>query len=130
MSEVMRQALLLTAWGMGMTFSSIGALALGMYLLTYLTRERQPEISPAPALDEVGRVDTMSLAEASSDAAEGRRRALAAAVAVAQAVVAYEQPPLALHGEARPGGDEVWNSYARGLHLSRRAHYEARRVRG
>ena len=37
MSETLRQALQLTVLGMGMTFASIGALALGMLAMTYLT---------------------------------------------------------------------------------------------
>ena len=40
MNTTLAQALQLTVLGMGMTFASIGVLALGMLLLTRMTREK------------------------------------------------------------------------------------------
>lgn len=121
MERLLTQALQLTLWGMGMTFASIGILVLGMYAMTYLTREKKGEEGEAmvAALEE----------EDVEVERERKRRAVAAAVAVALAQ--REQCPKepVLPVVAYASGDGPWNAYARGLHVLHRLHYEARRYR-
>ncbi len=128
MEELLSQTLRLTLWGMGMTFASIGILVLGMYLMTYLTRERREEegdVMAAPLEREAVEVEMER---------ERKRKAVAAAVAAAVAVAlaqGEQQPakPVALPTAMRALLDEPWNAYARGLHVLRRQRYEAHRWR-
>lgn len=151
MRETLTQALQLTALGMGMTFASIGALALGMLVMTYLTN------NPFGALRAARRIkERKSVTSSTEPSASGRlqpsdpvaAQAAAAAVAVALAEQASAGTPatgamkaaaaavaVSLVAEQskrqtdRPGAEGVWDAYARGQHLSRRAGYEARRFR-
>ncbi len=133
MQELVRSALQLMILGMGMTFLSLGALTLGMYLLTAIFRDKGG--AELPELDDelpVGEdVSAYREGEFTGDAIAGeeaRRRAAAAAVAVALAMTEADErlecPP------ASRAIQDPWNAFARSLHLSRRTQYEARRFRG
>ena len=133
MNTTLALALQLTVLGMGMTFASIGALALGMLLMTRMTREKDG--------DEIGMTDMADSSEVHGLPGEAAGRAAAAAVAVAlanrapaQAAAAAVAVTLAGHGLATPQVEvsavEAWDGYVRSVHLSRRARYDARRVRG
>lgn len=149
MDTVLRQALQLTGLGMGMTFASIGALVLGMLLLIRITRKRThavggsfgdgsdapialmsaaggcPDDHIEPAADEPGaRVAAAAVAVA---LAQDRTPAAAAAAAVAVAVASSGPVPGA--AGVRVAHVDAWNGYVRGLHLSARAGYDARRTR-
>lgn len=131
-------ALQLTAVGMGMTFLAIGALTLGMYAMTRLTREKVAETAESAVPETVPDTAVASLASwAATDRSGGgdsvtgspdddrRRQAAAAAVAVALAQTAG---PKARQGapqlKSRAGGGDAWTYYVRGLHLSRRARHD------
>jgi Na+-transporting methylmalonyl-CoA/oxaloacetate decarboxylase gamma subunit len=125
MEDLLSQALVLTAIGMGMTFVAIGTLVLGMYLMTALIKGGRSEAAEVPAeppsVPEIVAPDY----PAGRDA---RQVAAAAAVAVALAEAAAEEaatPPRAPVTEVAVGG---WNAYVRGRHLSRRLHHDLRRT--
>jgi len=146
-STILAQALRLTVLGMGMTFASIGALALGMLLMTRMTREKDKAGTPVGTLAGVpdgGEMATTEMADGSEVdglLVEAAARAAAAGVAVAlatsgaaQAAAAAVAVSLAGHGPATPQVEvstvDGWDGYVRSMHLSRRARYDARRVRG
>lgn len=126
----LRSALELTVVGMGMTFLSIGALALGMFLMTTLLRGKDK--TPLP---EVGREEeelTMGKEIQSNQggerpSADARRRAAAAAVAVAMALRESEPRQRTEEPGRYSPAHEAWNGFARSRHLSVRLLYEARR---
>ena len=142
MTETLAQALELTVLGMGMTFASIGALALGMLAMTYLTRgrkrddvagskpgtERQTEGEPAamvtPESPSAVTAAAAVAAVAVALAVEESMAAQAAAAAVAVSLATLEEAAV-----PSPPTDGAWNSFVRGAHLSRRARYESRRPR-
>jgi len=135
-----------------MTFASIGVLALGMLLLTRMTREKDragtPAYTPAgiPDGDEIGTIEMAERSEVDGAPEEAAARAAAAAVAVAlanrppvtsgaaQAAAAAVAVALAGHRSATPQvavpAADAWDGYVRSVHLSRRARYDARRDRG
>jgi Na+-transporting methylmalonyl-CoA/oxaloacetate decarboxylase gamma subunit len=130
MGESLRSALELMVLGMGMTFLSLGALALGMYLMTAVLRGKERDRLPEQdderlAGEEVVAYHEGEFADDRSGGEDARRRAVAAAVAVALALaeVPSAPPDPAAH-------QDPWNAFARSLHLSRRSQYEARRFRG
>ena len=130
MIEQVRSALQLMALGMGMTFLSLGALALGMYVMTAVLRGKEkvrlPELEDdLPAAEEVAAYHEGEFAGDGSDGEEARRRAAAAAVAVALALA--DAPPASV---SSPAVQDPWNAFARSLHLSRRIQHDARRFRG
>ncbi len=148
MNTTLAQALQLTVLGMGMTFASIGVLALGMLLLTRMTREKDNAGTPGG-----GEIGTIEMAERSAERSEvdgppAEAAACVAAVAVAvalanrapatrgavKAAAAAVAVALAGHGAAMPQVEvsavDAWDGYVRSVHLSRRARYVARRVRG
>jgi len=155
-NTTLAQALQLTVLGMGMTFASIGVLALGMLLMTRMTREKDragtPVGTPAGMSVSVSDGDETEMNEMTDRSeVEGRpdgsaARAAAAAVAVAlanrppattgaaQAAAAAVAVALAGHGAAAPQVEvsavDAWDGYVRSVHLSRRARHDARRVRG
>jgi len=146
---VLRQALQLTGLGMGMTFASIGALVLGMLLLTRITSQRAHAVeesfgdgsdAPTPAMSAAGSGPNDSIEPAADDPgalvaaaavavalAQDRTPAAAAAAAVAVAVASSGPVPEA--AGVRVAHVDAWNGYVRGLHLSARAGYDARRTR-
>ena len=149
MNTTLAQALQLTVLGMGMTFASIGVLALGMLLLTRMAREK--DRAGTPVGDEMGTIEMAERSEAEGPSGEAAARAAAAAVAVAlahrppaarvpatsgaaQAAAAAVAVALAGHGSAmrqvEVSAVDAWDGYIRSVHLSRRARYGARRVRG
>lgn len=155
MSEALIQALQLTVFGMGMTFASIGALALGMLVMTYLTKETGSKPVNSRERGNVGNLES-GLGSAQIASGSGAAEAAAAAVAVAlanqdeacdvvaaQAAAAAVAVSLAMHQSAESIVDDTirargvqgqpqdgpWNSFVRGQHLSRRARYESRRFR-
>lgn len=148
MNTILGQALQLTVLGMGMTFASIGALALGMFLMTRIRigkRSAGPTtVSPSGAAIEAA--DMTECFDTSEDIDQGTAQAAAAAVAVAliedtpvvdgaaQAAAAAVAVALAGSDPTSPRvvstAEGTWNSFVRSMHLSRRARYEARRVRG
>ena len=156
MNTNLAQALQLTVLGMGMTFASIGALALGMLLMTRMTREKNragvPAGTPAtapvgvPDDDEIGTNEMAERSEVDGPPGGAAARVAAAAVAAAlanrppaiggaeQAVAAAVAVALAGHGAATPQVEisavDAWDGYVRSVHLSRRARYDVRRVRG
>jgi Na+-transporting methylmalonyl-CoA/oxaloacetate decarboxylase gamma subunit len=146
-NTTLAQALQLTVLGMGMTFASIGVLALGMRLMTWMTREKGRAGTPdgTPVSDEIGTVEMAERSEVDGPPAEAAARAAGAAVAVAlanrapasrgapQVAAAAVAVALAGHGSAVPQVEttsvDAWDGYVRSAHLSRRARYDARRVR-
>lgn len=144
MNTTLAQALQLTVLGMGMTFASIGVLALVMLLMTWMTREKDKAGVPVGARDgdEMGTIEMASSSEVDGPPDEAAARAAAAAVAVALATRtpatsgAAQAVAVALagHGSVTPQVEvsavDAWDGYVRSLHLSRRARYDARRVRG
>ncbi len=161
MNTTLAQALQLTVLGMGMTFASIGVLALGMLLLTRMTREKDragtpggtPDDTPAGVPDggEIGTIEMAERSEVDGPPAEAAARAAAVAVAVAlanrppaarapatrgavKAAAAAVAVALAGHGSATPqvevSAANAWDGYGRSAHLSSRARYDVRRVRG
>ena len=158
MNTVFGQALQLTAMGMGMTFASIGALVLGMLLMTRITRGKGraagdkisaavaigPEEPGASVVDAVnGNLETrggdLSAGEATRAAvaavavALSQRQAIrpdsdAARAAAAAVAVALGAPQPVTSGPEIRRAD-VWNAHVRGQYLSRRADYDARRTR-
>ena len=133
-----------------MTFASIGALVLGMLLLTRITSQRAHAVeesfgdvsdAPTPAMSAAGSGPNDSIEPAADDPG-----ALVAAAAVAVALAQDRTPAAAAAAAVAvavawlsrtcPGGSGVrvahvdaWNGYVRGLHLSARAGYDARRTR-
>jgi Na+-transporting methylmalonyl-CoA/oxaloacetate decarboxylase gamma subunit len=107
-AELLKQALLLTAIGMGMTFAAIGALVLGMVVLGGIKPRK-----PAEVADEE---PAASVAEAATipDTADARYLAAVAAVAVALAQSVRE--------DRRSSGVVVdqWRSHVRSRHLTQR----------
>lgn len=154
MYTILAQALQLTVLGMGMTFASIGVLALGMLLLTRMTREKDragtsagtPVSMPVgvPDGDEIRAIEIAERSEADGPPGKAAARAAAAAVAVAlanrppatrgaaQAAAAAVAVALAGQGSATlhvaVSAADAWDGYVRSVHLSRRARYDARRV--
>ncbi|MCD6284418.1 MAG: hypothetical protein J7M39_00720 [Anaerolineae bacterium] len=153
MNTTLAQALQLTVLGMGMTFASIGVLALGMLLLTRMAGEKDKAGTPGGTLGgtpDGGEIETTEMAERSEvdgPPGEAAARAAVAAVAVAlanrapatrgaaQAAAAAVAVALAGHGsdiipQVEVSAVDAWDGYVRSGHLSRRARYDARRVRG
>jgi Na+-transporting methylmalonyl-CoA/oxaloacetate decarboxylase gamma subunit len=87
-SDVLAQALRLTVLGMGMTFASIAALALGMWGMTYLTRMRSCESPAEGGQENVASVGSDVAVQGAADPIGGVGEAsdLAAAAAAATAV--------------------------------------------
>lgn len=104
--ELLKQALLLTVIGMGMTFTAIGALVLGMYALGS-TRSRKAQAAAAAAEPE-------AVATEALPATDARYIAAAAAVAVARAQV--------VRAPRQPGAapTDQWRSFVRNRQLARR----------
>lgn len=128
----LQSALELTVVGMGMTFLSIGALALGMYLMTILLRAKGEAPSPKADREEqdMKREEEMqSYRSGELPSADVCRRAAAAAVAVAMAVAASGKRQPTREPGGYPPAHETWNGFARSRHLSGRLQYEARRSR-
>ncbi|MDX9955923.1 MAG: OadG family transporter subunit [Anaerolineae bacterium] len=109
-AELLRQALVLTAIGMGMTFAAIGALVLGMYALGGIKPRKSNEA------EAVAEEAAPAGAEAATlpDTADARYLAAVAAVAVARAQSVREarQP-------ANVAPDQ-WRSHVRSRHLAQR----------
>ena len=135
MSDLLVQGLQLTVLGMGMTFASIGALVVGMYLMTAVTRTRRSraDVSLTASGDEGERVSLESAALESGrlsstgdgeDEAEDRAKVRAAAAAVAVALAEAEATADA--ATSHPS-DNAWDIYVRSRHLSRRTRYDLRR---
>ena len=156
MNTTLAQALQLTVLGMGMTFASIGVLVLGMLLLARMTREKGNAGTPGgtpvdraagvPLGGEIGKIEMAERSGVDGPPAEAAARVAAVAVAVAlanrapetrgaaQAAAAAVAVALAGHGSAmrqvEVSAVDAWDGYVRSVHLSRRARYGARRVRG
>lgn len=107
-AELLKQALLLTAIGMGMTFAAIGALVLGMFLLGGIKPRKPAEVADEEPATPVAE------AAATPDTADARYLAAVAAVAVARAQSVRE--------DRRTSGVVVdqWRSYVRSRHLTQR----------
>ena len=141
MIDLLKQALILTGWGMGMTFLAIGALVVGMYFLTMVIKDKEDtdvdnvveynspedvgELVIGLPLDDTQRhletpdIENIGITPNNDD----QNRALAASVAVA----------IALSQESEDKEEETftaiitqdaWNHYVRGRHLSQRSRYE------
>lgn len=113
-AELLKQALLLTAIGMGMTFAAIGALVLGMFLLGGIKPRKPAEVAdeePATPVAEAAATPDTADAAPPQDA---RYLAAVAAVAVARAQSVRE--------DRRTSGVVVdqWRSYVRSRHLTQR----------
>lgn len=136
MDALLKSALELTFLGMGMTFLSIGALTLGMYVMTAIFRGKDRAVVPELDRDEVVDADVAvqyrdTAVDANGDAAEADRRATAAAVAVALALLDMQLDGAVASAHIAPVVvEDAWNAFARGSHLLRRACYDARRFRG
>lgn len=112
-----------------MTFLSIGALVGGIYLMIYLTREKEKVVVPVTSDAKQPEAEASASAETgmAPGAGDRRRRAVAAAAAVALAL--QERPTQPLASALQAPAPEGWNGYVRGLHLSARSRYESRRTR-
>ncbi len=126
MGDVLVQGLKLTILGMGMTFASIGALVVGMYLMTAVTRTRQTRTDLAlvePGTEGEG--VSLEREEIASTTVRSTRdakyRAAASAVAVALAEDAQRQSA----GMPR-GSEAAWDIFVRNRHVSRRTRYDLR----
>lgn len=154
MSDVLVQALRLTVLGMGMTFASIAALALGMWGMTYLTRVTSPESSTEGEQENVDPVGSGVAAQGAGDSigGVGETSDLAAAAAAATAValalidqaevrdadaaqvaavaVAVSQTTQSLDvASGYQASSEAWDTFVRSANLARRARYDARKPR-
>lgn len=150
MSDALVQALRLTVLGMGMTFTSIAALALGMWGMTVLTRVTSPDASTeggkenvepvasdvaGDPIDGIGETSDLveavaaatAVALALADQAEVRDADAVKAAAVAVAVSQAMQSPDVASGHQAPS--EAWDAFVRGGNLARRARYDARKPR-
>ncbi|MDY0019750.1 MAG: OadG family protein [Anaerolineae bacterium] len=108
MSDLLRQALWYTVIGMGITFLSLGALAVGMYVLTALpTGKKKAEEPPT---------------EVAAPQADDRYLAAAAAVSVALAQAQVIRPT------ARATSNP-WSAYVRSYHLAQRSQHMQPRLR-
>jgi len=114
---------------MGMTFASIGALVVGMYLMTAVTRKRRPEVDTLEEPeDEGGRVSLDRAAlerEGMSLRGESTRNAKYRAAATAVAVALAEEAQGKAVGAPRRM-DDVWNLFVRNRHLLRRMRHDLR----
>ncbi|MBN1921259.1 MAG: OadG family protein [Anaerolineae bacterium] len=114
-AELLRQALVLTAIGMGMTFAAIGALVLGMYVLGGLKPRKSSEAVAAVEESAASGAATLSPAPATlPDTEDARTLAAVAAVAVARA-----QSVRATRSPANVAPDQ-WRSHVRSRHLNQR----------
>jgi Na+-transporting methylmalonyl-CoA/oxaloacetate decarboxylase gamma subunit len=104
------EALRYTLIGMSMTFGAIGALVLGMYLLTNVIPHRKEETVEHPEAAPLSNVEP--IAETRDEA-----RALAAAAAVAVAISQTNET----HGTRHEvTGTSQWRRYVRTHHLEQR----------
>ncbi len=110
--ELLKQALMLTLIGMGMTFAAIGALVLGMYALGGI----KPRKSFSAEEDENVEEPVVMQEEGAAPLADARYIAVAVAVAVARAQVtrSYQRPASA--------PVDQWRGYVRNRHLAQREH--------
>ncbi|MGC9398723.1 MAG: OadG family protein [Anaerolineae bacterium] len=109
MSDLLLEALRYTLIGMSMTFAALGALVLGMYVLTSVASRKKETASEATS------APTPPVAQAAESRDEARALAAAAAVAVAVAQAAG-QPG---YGHELRGASE-WRHYVRQHHLEQR----------
>ena len=105
MDELLRQALRLTVVGMGMTFTAIGVLVVGMYLLTFVARERRPTT----------RTETPVAAPRRDELTPPDDRYLATAAAVA---VAFAQAVSPARAERADGKVDRWSTHVRNQRLT------------
>jgi Na+-transporting methylmalonyl-CoA/oxaloacetate decarboxylase gamma subunit len=137
MIDLIKQSLILTGWGMGMTFLAIGALMVGMYTMTILFKEKHD-----PAVED--KVEDVAYDSSEEDSTQHletddiniiryapqqreQYRAVAASVAVAIAIAeetrkSQETLPLTQI-------PSLWDFYVRGHHVSQRTFYESRKRR-
>jgi Na+-transporting methylmalonyl-CoA/oxaloacetate decarboxylase gamma subunit len=108
MGDPLSEALRYTLIGMGMTFAAIGALVVGMYLLTALAPGREAEETPEARVGG---------AAPEPQAGNDRHRAAVAAVAVALAEASRARSPRGI----RPGAADRWTTFVRSQHLKRGA---------
>jgi Na+-transporting methylmalonyl-CoA/oxaloacetate decarboxylase gamma subunit len=144
-SDVLAQALRLTVLGMGMTFASIAALALGMWGMTYLTRMRSRE-SPAEggqenvapvgsdvavqgAADPIDQAEVREADAAPAETAPAETASADAAQAAAVAVAVSQTTQLSDVALEHQAPSEAWDTFVRGANLARRARYDARKPR-
>ena len=130
MTELLEQAVILTGWGMGMTFLAIGALVIGMYLMSMVIKEKTETAADdtdetiADLLEEDNE-ETIEPLEINNGGfsinSREQYRALAASVAVALALSQDSGEKEPITSTTTPG---VWNHYARGRQLSQRSRYE------
>ena len=135
MTELLKQALILTGWGMGMTFLSIGALVVGMYLMTTLIRDKK-NVNLASALEfDEKTEESPNNIDHFTEENEDRKQinddkylAAAAAVAVALAVPRESETH---HGNSSEiyTASAAWDHYTRGRHVSQRSRFEQLRFR-
>jgi Na+-transporting methylmalonyl-CoA/oxaloacetate decarboxylase gamma subunit len=137
MTELLKQALTLTGWGMGMTFMSIGALVLGMYLITSLFRgksnSQMESEEDATHTEETAYLDeNLENTSIENDVTDGmndqQELAAAAAVAVAMALSQETKAQKRIISNY-PMNNDMWNHYVRGRHLSQRSRYEQLKTR-
>ena len=130
MTELLEQAVILTGWGMGMTFLAIGALVIGMYLMSMVIKEKTETAADdtdetiADLLEEDNE-ETIEPLEINNGGfsinSREQYRALAASVAVALALSQESGEKEPITTTTTPG---AWNHYVRGRQLSQRSRYE------
>lgn len=118
MDVLLAQGLNLTILGMGMTFLSLGALVLGMYLMTALIKDAPPEAEE----------DEAEFVAAPEVAAPDAARYLAAAAAVAVALEQSAQVWTPATASAMPPA-RVWNTQVRSRQLIQQQQHVLRRSR-
>ena len=137
MTDLLNQALILTVWGMGMTFAALGALVIGMYLITAWSKDKTDAHSENEELFEAS-------AETDSPSSDQEYRAIenqvnvqnaealhmAAAAGVAVALALTLESDVEKHDTPVPAAfPAAWDYYVRGRHLSQRSRFEQLRQR-
>ncbi len=136
MTELLKQALVLTGWGMGMTFLALGALVLGMYLMTALVKDKNEThtdsdvelVVGAGEDNDEGNLDHLIIEnKGTARINDDQNRAAAAAVAIAIAL-SQESAEKQYKTPAHIAVPVAWDHYVRGRHLSQRSRYEQLRL--
>ncbi len=132
MTDLLKQALVLTVWGMGMTFLALGALVIGMYLMTALSKDRtEPHPESDTTMDASMEEDNIQsdfehlIIENQVIEQNGADLNLAVAATVAVALaLSLESEEKQYNTPAPIAAPAAWDHYVRGRHLSQRSHFE------
>ena len=136
MDILLKQALMLTIIGMGMTFAAIGLLVVGMYAMTAFIKDKA---------DDTETVDVVETPDVPADAGtlpvDRRHQHIAASAAVATMLAAYNDnaqlaaaAAVSVAFATQPAAPAVpstapsaWNTVIRGQHLAQRTYHSLQR---